>query len=337
MAKSALPPDDYRDLLYQRQGVICHFLPTKNSINNCMRSLAAGAANVIIAEKGSKIGYKHLQTCKSVWLCPICADRIGRQRRAQLKRAVDAERAAGFQLAFITYTCQHRLEESLSVVRDRVRYAHSTMHSGKAWQRIEDKYTWDGSIRATEPLFGANGWHYHLHEIAFVDKSADLDELRLDLSERWQGAVARQGGYASADHGLDLEDAETTVKDYIGKWGLVAELTEPSMKFQRSEGLQPYQLADVAVQEPRRAKWAEERFAEYAAAMEGVKQLVPGKNLRALFTFIKENQHKSEFDINILADLTIDQWRHVWKRGKRSDLIRAVKNRDAQMFDMLIG
>lgn len=337
MAKSPLPPDDYRDLLYQRQGVICHFLPSKKSINNCMRTLAAGAANVIVCERGSKIGYKHLQTCKNVWLCPICADRIGRQRRVQLKRAVDAEKAAGYQLAFITYTCQHRLEESLHVVRDRVRYAHSVMHSGKAWQTLQDKYGWDGSIKATEPLFGANGWHYHLHEIAFVGSAADLDELRGELSARWTVSVGRQGGYADQDHGLRLDEAETTVKDYIGKWGIVAELTEPSMKFQRNEGLQPYQLADVAVQEPRRAKWAAERFVEYAAAMDGVKQLVPGKNLRALFSFIKENQHKPEFDTTILADLTINQWRTVWRRGKRSELLRAVKNRDAQLFDMLIG
>jgi hypothetical protein len=336
MSKTALAPDDYRDLLYMRQGVICRFLPDEIALNNCLRSTIAGTSDVLIAKKGEKIGYKHLQTCKNRWQCPICADRRARQTRKKLMRAVQAESAAGFKIAFVLYTAAHSADEPLDRVRDRVRYAHARLHSGKAWQTLERWSGWDGSVRNWELTYSSSGWHFHSHELGFVRADCDLDELKDRMGARWHDCVSATGSWAKDGIGLNLKAADIEVKDYIAKFGIVAELTQSSQKTARGEGILPFQFADIAVNESGRRTWAAEKYREYASGVRGLQQFCPGGNLRPLFRFIAENPTQDDFDTSIIAGLTLSQWRKVVRSGKRSQLLRVASTGDKGALDALL-
>lgn len=330
-------PDDYRALLYQRQAIIATEFLSDKALTACHRWLIQGTSDVLIKQKGEKVGYGHLQTCKKRWLCPLCADRAARKMRARLVRAIQAEQIAGYRPLFITYTAQHTLSLPLSVSSARIRAAHRRLHSGKRFEGIARDCGWDGSFRSYEITYGQSGWHFHIHELSFTRCGASTVLLADFLSGGWRSAIEKEGGYAQDGVGLVLEDAKASVAGYISKFGLAAELTQGIQKQKAEGGLLPFQLADVPISEPRRAEWARRLFQEYAAATRGLQQSCPGGSLRALFRHIKDSPTDTDYQTDILASITVNEWRSVVRRGRRADLLRAAECRDKLNFDAIIG
>lgn len=330
-------PDDYRALLYMRQSVVNTKFVDDTALNACQRWLQIGKISILIRQKGEKIGYAHLQTCKKRWVCPVCADRMARQTRRALARAIEAESACDYHPLFITYTAKHLAGESLSVVSGRLQRAHRALHSGKQFSKAAAIVSYDGSFRALEITIGNSGWHFHIHELAFVDRQKTSDEFTDLLVSRWSAEVAKVDGYASPEHGLDIREADAEVKDYAEKFGIAPELTQGVQKAKDDGGLLPFQLCEVALTDSRRAKWAADMFSEYAAATRGLKQTATGGALRPLFRHIKDNPDVPDYETNILASLTIDEWRHVVRTGKRAALLTAVEQRDSAGVSAIIG
>lgn len=329
--------DDYRALLYQRQSIINTKYVSDLSLSACTRYLIGGVSDVLIAKRGEKIGYKHLQTCKKRWLCPICADRMARQSRERLLRALNAESACGYFPLFVTYTAQHKMGEPLATGIKHVAGAHRLVHSGVFFHEAAKRLDYDGSFRALEITYGAAGWHFHIHELAFIGGSQARGGLADVLLARWPSAVAKMGGYASPENGIDTSYADATVRDYIIKFGIVAELTQGVQKYKTDGGLLPFQLADVPITEPKRTKWAATLFGEYAAATRGLQQSCSGGSLRALFRHIRDNPTEKDYQTDILATLSVDEWRAVARAGKRAALLRSVEQGDRESFELITG
>lgn len=292
---------------------------------------------MLIAQKGPNVGYKHLQTCKKKWLCPICADRMARQTRASLARAIDAEQIAGYKPLFITFTAQHMGGVSLHSSGKRIRDAHRLLHSGKRAENVARDVGYDGSFRAYEVTYGASGWHFHIHELAFVALGLHPSTYVAYVMEAWPKHIAACGGYASPEHGVKVDPATATVKDYATKFGIVDELTANSRKQARGGGLLPFQLADVALNEPRRAPWARGLFQEYATATEGLKQTCTGGSIRKLFRHIKDNPEQPKYETNILASLTLEQWKKIVYSEKRAELVKAIIAHDEAAIEAIIA
>lgn len=334
---SGQEPDDYRALLYTRQRVINTKYLSDVALSACTRYLIGGVSDVLIAKRGEKIGYKHLQTCKKRWLCPLCADRLARQTRARLSRAIHAEQVAGCRPLFVTYTAQHDQALSLAAASARMRNAHRSVHSGKRFNSMANDCGYDGSFRAYEITLGSAGWHFHIHELAFVAQSLSPDLLADYLLSAWPSEIRRQGGYARNGIGLVVETAQASVAGYISKFGLAAELTQGVQKVKRGGGLLPFQLADVPITEPKRTEWAATHFGEYAAATRGLQQSCAGGTLRALFRHIKDNPTETEYQTDILSSLSLDEWRRVVRADKRAALLSAVEAGDRETFESITG
>jgi hypothetical protein len=321
-----------RALQMARQTVLVQCISNENRIWCCLQNPVYNADAIEILLRGKFASYHGLELCKKIWLCPVCASRVTRLRRKQLKRALDTL-SATHECIMLTYTVSHRLTDSLDRVSQWVRVAHAAVHSGKGWQKIEKSCGWYGSARAIEIMLGVNGWHWHIHELAWISRYANQQQLRNDLSDRWRSALEKLGASASDARGLHLATTFSDPQAYIEKFGLVPELLDAASKAGRLGGIQPFQLADVIMGEPRRRSWAIAKLAEYACATKGVLQFRSGRKLRTFFRPAKEAFIDPSDAPDQVYRLTVDEWRLLSHKGKRARILDSVE--DGTYFDLI--
>lgn len=80
---------------------------------NCKYALSAGYENVEVHCDSKAAYYVGLQTCGSVWTCPICAARVAEVRRKEIEKAVKNAYSIGYQSIMITLTFPHSKKMSL--------------------------------------------------------------------------------------------------------------------------------------------------------------------------------------------------------------------------------
>lgn len=206
-------------------------------------------------EQNKRAGATNVQTCKSVWVCPVCADRITRGRAAELLKGMETWQTGGNSVSMATYTLSHNQHESARVVLDRLMSAFNTFKSGRAYQSLKKAFGIAGSVRALEVTYGANGWHWHIHELYFLEgKSGKRHASMLyELREKWRDSVFRAGGAVVAK-GFTLSHETSAAFDYVAKWGkdgqkkvwgLAREVVRSPAKMGRG-GLHPFQILATA-------------------------------------------------------------------------------------------
>ena len=327
MIRSTLDADEYRALQFFRQSEICWFIEKSNTIQPCLRYLQGGKDRVDLCLNGAGRGYyRNLQTCNRVHLCPICAAKISKKRRGQLAAACDEMAARGCHMVFITYTVRHAKSDLFAEVRRRVQNAHRQLHSNHQWVLIQNKFGWRGSIRAIETTLGESGWHFHIHEIGFLDKNLPVAQFEQVMSDRWAHMVDRVGGSQEYGIGLTVGRTDREVHKYISKWGLVPELTGAAFKTHKNGGIAPFQLADLVFKDLTAFSYAKEKFNEYAEGIEGAKQILAGKELREIIHDIPAGTEKQDWFFSAVASLTPDQWRIISTTGKRVQCLRAIED-----------
>lgn len=254
-------------------------------VSHCLRHQAFGQEGVrcyhIPKRKGARLG--GLQTCGSVWACPICSAKITERRRVELRAAVDAWRAEGGVVVLLTYTFSHQLGEDLQRLHAAMMRARSLSMSGAPYHKLKGRCGLAGSVRSVELTYGESGWHPHVHELAFVEAGGDLAALVVGLETLWQRGLSKVGLSASLEHGFDATLAGDEVETYIAKfgheplrplWDCAAEMTKQPAKLGRVKGRTPFQLlADFGSLEGADADVAGRLFGEYAGVMLGKRQL----------------------------------------------------------------
>jgi hypothetical protein len=318
-------PDEYRALAYFRQSVIARWLGENNSVLPCLRCRIPGETDIEIASKADKAGYTNLQHCKRLWICPVCANKSARERRKQMQRAIEAMRARECELAFITYTLRHAIDDSCRDVQLALGVAHTRLHSGRGWKEIERAFDWQGSIRSIEITYGESGWHNHIHEIGFVGPDKSVSDLQGVLRSRWHDSLSAVGFSASNERGIVADNARDSVRDYVAKWGIVPELASGQDKQAKRGGMLPMQLPDLFLQTPGKEGYARRLFMEYASAMKGVKQVWASPSVRPYMAEPALTFEAGEDRLRTLHHLSIEQWRAVCFRGQRAKLLRAVE------------
>lgn len=122
--------------------------------------------------------FSGVQSCGSVWHCPVCAPKIAAERRNELNRAIAAWLGEDLwtgpnHVYFLTYTGQHTAEDAgagqLGARLPLMAKALSQLKGSRAFRALMERAGTAGTIRALEPTFGEmNGWHVHTHELMFA-------------------------------------------------------------------------------------------------------------------------------------------------------------------------
>ena len=109
----------------------CGHLPEANQIRTCGVNPTKGLVDVAVEHHPKGYAYTTgLQSCKSVWACPICSFKIRTKRAVEIAVAIAVHKAKGGSVMLLTLTTQHSFGESLDEVWDQVQecWSYITKH-----------------------------------------------------------------------------------------------------------------------------------------------------------------------------------------------------------------
>ena len=234
--------------------------------------------------------FEGLQTCGSVWHCPLCAARISETRRSEMNALLTWARARRYVVRMITLTARHGAADDLADLLDRLKDAKRRLHQHRRWKAIKGRIV--GSVTASEVTGGGrHGWHPHLHMIVIMQRGSDA----LDLHEPWLGAL-RGAGLDGTGAAYDEQDAQAAGA-YIakGSWGAAEEITLSGRKRGRvGGGRSPAQLLAASCDDGDTL--AGVLWAEYARVFQGRRQLVWSRGLRDLACINKIDDEEAAQD-----------------------------------------
>ena len=101
------------------QSVARDILPTSRTAK-CLRIRAYDKDVQVWKSKNHKTAsYAGLQTCGSVWVCPVCGAKVVERRRGEIQQAMAMHRACGGEVHLLTLTVPHTRFNALDDLLER--------------------------------------------------------------------------------------------------------------------------------------------------------------------------------------------------------------------------
>jgi hypothetical protein len=236
-------------------------------VRDCGRSalMPDGAARVRATGTGDdrRAGFAGLETCGSVWACPVCAEKILSRRQCDIAEAIDAWTATGGRTAMVTLTMRHRQGQRLADLWDALSVAWNRVTAGRGWADLQERYGTPmqrrvtsgrrrgqvvtepriGYARVVETTHGVNGWHVHAHVLLFLapDVTDDgLAHLSGRMFDRWSAGLVSRGLLAPTDlHGVDArfvgQDDGGALGDYFAKGNYSVDASRAALETARGD------------------------------------------------------------------------------------------------------
>lgn len=316
------------------QAIARDLLPSER-VCHCLRTRQRGAQNVEVwrSPEYRRAHYKRLQTCGSVWNCPVCAAKISERRRVELEASTAIHKATGGGLALLTLTNSHSRADRLSDLLNAQAVALKRFWNDRASRRLFERLGVIGLVRAVEVTWGkANGWHPHYHILLFLDSprsAAQLTAIRLELAQRWIDCCKAAGlPLPDLEHGADIRGAEWAAR-YASKWGLEQEVTKGHIKKGRGDRATPWDLLRRAFSGDSHAG---SLFQEFAQAFKGKRQLYWSAGLKDRFSIEEKSDEQLVEEVEdsavLLGSLTANQWRCIVRAGIRAHLLIVAESGD---------
>jgi hypothetical protein len=318
-----IDPMENRANRFILQQVARKLLP-KTRTNYCLRLRQKGKqVEVWKSNEFKTASFAGLQTCGSVWACPVCAAKIAERRRGEIIAAMAAHKAAGGSVTMLTLTCPHQRTDNLADLLKKQAKALNSFWNDRHVKAVSKSMGIVGQIRALEVTHGRlsasnNGWHPHYHVLQFgglgVDyvpldwlQTVDGEEL---LYQRWASACVRAGlGEPSRAHGLKLDDGSKAAK-YVSKWGLEDEMTKGHTK-KALHGETPFDFLRAYLADAT-DKQAGALFREFAETFKGKRQLLWSAGLKKRYAIgeLSDDELSTQMDdtARLLGQISLAQW-----------------------------
>lgn len=326
---------------FMLQSVARRFLPGSRT-DKCMR-LRQGSKEIQVwqSTEHKTTSYSGLQTCGSVWACPVCSAKIAERRRGEIIAAMAAHRAAGGCMQLLTLTAPHQRSDALGDLLAKQAVALKKMFSDRSVRKVFAELGVVGQIRALEVTHGRlsernNGWHPHYHLLLFSGSGAALGNATADqitqwtnrLYERWLSCCLGAGlGAPSLKHGLKLDDGSKAA-NYVAKWGLEDEMTKGHTK-KAINGETPFDFLRAYLVD-KTDKQAGALFKEFAETFKGKRQLYWSTGLKKRFAIGEATDEELAVQMDdhaaMLGTITLDQWRDVLAVDGRGTVLMLAAN-----------
>lgn len=172
-----------------------------------------------------------VQTCGSIWACPICAKRIATKRGREIAQIIDYMQEAGNVAIMVSNTARHTANDSLKAFKSKFKAAHRMFVQSKRWRDLKTKFGIEHSIKAVEGTWGVeNGWHYHQHSILFLNadkvknSSATVFDVWVIAARRlWLECLEKCGLDGIGEIAFDVQAEHDVKETYLAKLGLETE------------------------------------------------------------------------------------------------------------------
>ncbi len=310
-------------------------------ICKCGKIPTASKVKVLKHTETGKAHFSGLQTCGSVWVCPVCSSKVSECRRLEIQNAIEQWKNQGGDVILVTLTFPHSKNDNLKEMLLKQSKASKMFKSRKAYSKhLKAFYGIKGTIRSLETTYSeANGWHPHLHELWFTTREFSLLRLKNYIYDAWSRACVDSGlGLPSVKNGVDVRCGDYA-SQYVTKWGLDYEIAKAHIKKGKGKKSKtPFQFLDDFDNGDMRSGIL---FREYANAFKGKRQLFWSHGLKAFFDIdvksdkeiLKEQVEKSK---EIITINYID-WLNVVKHKSQAYILTLVELRtkyDVEKFIM---
>ena len=327
-----------RVMRYVLQSVARKALVKKSRIHGCYRWRQKGKDIQVWQSKEFKTAsYSGLQTCGSVWDCPVCAAKIAERRRVEIITAMASHKAAGGLVFLLTLTAPHKKTDKLGDLLAMQATALKYFNQDRAVRQVFDSMGVVGSIRALEVTHGRkseynNGWHAHYHILEFAGINAEgvcfddaqRNDWAVKLYLRWAHCCERAGlETPSFAHGLKLDDGNKAAS-YVSKWGLEDEMTKGHTK-KSAQGETPFDFlrSHLADEDDHQAL---KLFREFSENFKGKRQLYWSTGLKRRYAIgeASDDELNNMMDdyAELLGTITLEQWRVVLKADARGEVLQ---------------
>jgi hypothetical protein len=284
--------------------------------------------------------FKGLETCGSVWVCPVCAAKITERRRKQLQRIVNKHIELGGSVYMTTYTISHHKYDDLEDLLRRFQNARRRSKQGRVAVDLREEFQVFGTVSVLEVTWSPdNGWHPHCHELVFcMLPKLDEDGFERTMRASWERAAAHEG-LSMNRHGFELQRTFGAVADYIAKfgrepakgdnaWGIESEMTKGHLKKGRTDQhYTPFALLQAIADGRDDLKPV---FAEYARCFKGRKQMTSSPGLFRFYDEMEKSDEElvaeQEEEATTLVLLDGKQWAAVVGNDIRAELLEVARS-----------
>ncbi len=293
----------------------------------CGWQVAPGALGVELKRAASGRAYwAGLMSCGSVWTCAVCAERIARQRQADVLTVLERHMATGGVGVSLTLTVPHDRGSELRPLRRTVSRAWQKIQQGAPWLRAKARFGIVGHVRALESTHGGNGWHPHLHLLVLLARPLDDDDelsaLHAHIFDRWARTVAAAGLRRPEAHASRLTRiwSHADAAGYVAKIHAVLELTRADGKSGKAAGRSPFEIlasagagnaADVAL------------WREWVDGIKGARQLTWSKGLRERYQLGAEATDEEAAAADVGGETVMILPPPAWRAVRRVPMLRA--------------
>ncbi len=309
-------------------------------------------SQVEIRLKDASAYYCGLETCSSVWLCPVCSAKIHHRRAGELRDTLATWQADGHAATLVTITVPHDLDDRLIRLVEAERYAWAKVTAGAAWQRLKLKLGIAGHIMALEFTWGdENGWHPHYHVLLIHNEdlvASTIAALHAHIHSRL-AASCRDHGLRQPDQlhavRIDPNVSATAAGAYIAKggdWTPAEELTRGDLKTGRAGSRTPFQiLADYYQTGDTRDR---DLWREYSRVTRSLAAVRWSRGLRALMLGPVTEPERTDEDLaaenvggQLLAAIQFPVWARIRTAGLEHALLVAAENSGLAAINALIS
>lgn len=314
----------------------------------CGRGVLGSAVGVKINDGVAH--FSGLETCGSIWFCPVCQAKIRVRRGDEIAAGAANHLAAGGDLKWLTATLRHDEGDTLARTLGLITDGWRALWTGSQSTTDRRRYGSMGHIAVKEVTHGGNGWHPHVHAVVFLERVITAEEhfeWWCRLRDRWDRFLLKSGWQAcDPRYGLRFDfvnlDRTQALAAYLAKLqdgkGLGNEAARLDLKSGRNGSRTPLQiLADFGT-------WGNARdldlWHEYEQAMPGVNAIRWSRGLRGRVLPDVVEQTDAEIAAEEVGGDTIAYLLpHTWYRicdvpGAEAAILRAV---EADGFSGLIG
>jgi len=314
-------------------------LPSR--IENCHRLKRDRSIEVMMKKNpgSERAHYSTLQTCGSVWSCPVCSSIISEHRRDSLQTAFDLWRSFDScnTIIMITFTTPHYLYQSLDEVLklqdDAIRIMQQQKQRGKykVWRTIMDEMEMVGYFTGREMTFGSNGWHPHRHTVYFtlIATQEQLKRWQNELSVAFLFAFQKVGGLLKDAQAfmqravrldqINDDDGYNRIASYVTTvegetWTLAREATKGITKTAKNGNITPFGMLQSIREGHELSRFYSAKFYEYVSTMKGKKQFFPSPGLRKILQMNWKTDEEIIQELkggNIYASLSDSIWNEI--------------------------
>jgi hypothetical protein len=226
-----------------------------------------------------------LQTCGSVWSCPVCCTKITEGRRSEISKAVENHNGS---ILMVTFTVPHKKSDSLvdsynflmsarRILKDQrpLKNNNPKRFLDKSYKELKIEFGIIGDIASIEtPWNNINGWHPHCHSLIFFNRFLETSEIakfEYNMKNAWSDSLLCRLKFNYSDYdslfrrGVQVDEIRN-LSDYIAKfekskkseseinnlvdcyknrWGVESELTKGHCKSGRQESLTPFDFLRI--------------------------------------------------------------------------------------------